>query len=344
LAGAEASGIDIKLGLADKGFAVKGRVLAAETGAPIANAMVVYSARASQAKPDLGPGDGPAVIPSGFSTPDQTSGITTTDGKGEFRLESVLPGNYRIQVQSMGPLTGASEFYADAVNFDVQSANVDKLEIKVHFGASISGVVAVENSDGATAPIDVSSPVLLIAMPDARTGPNPTSMARVAADGTFRFGGLKAGKIGFQTVPYGVQKYSIVRLERNGAEQPDGIDIQVNEQITGVRVVVVQANCVINGRVLIQGGTLPPESEISVWARPLNGRLNESQRSLSVDVKGNFVIENLAPGDYEVEVTANVPGPGGSRRPSAKQSVTVTSGTPAQTTLVLDLSAKGSDK
>lgn len=337
LAGAEASGIDIKLGLADKGFAVKGRVLAAETGAPIANAMVVCIARTSQAKPDQGPGDGPAVIPDGFSSTNETGGITTTDAKGEFRLESVSPGNYRIQVQSMGTLTSASEFYADPVNFDVQSANVDKLEIKVHFGASISGVVAVENSDGATAAIDVSSPLLLMAMSDARTGPNSPRIGRVAVDGTFRIGGLKAGKINIQTVPYGVQKYSIVRLERNGAEQPDGIDIQANEQITGVRVVVVQANCVINGRVLIQGGTLPPESEISVWARPLNGRLNESQRSLSVDVKGNFVIENLAPGDYEVEVTANVQGPGGSRRPSAKQSVTLTRGVPAEVTLTLDL-------
>ena len=96
-----------------------------------------------------------------------------------------------------------------------------------------------------------------------------------------------------------------------------------------------------------------PESEISVWARPLNSPINDSRlnsvvydsnRSFEVDAKGNFVIEDLAPGDYEVEVSVNVEGPGARRRLTAKQSVSVTTGTPAQASLVLDLTAKGSDK
>src|SRR5437762_9246348 len=114
LAGAEASGIDIKLGIADKGFTVNGRVLTAEAGAPIANAMVVYNARAPEGKPDQETGD-VQVSSGGISTSKNATGagITTTNAKGEFRLESLLPGKYKLQVESMGALTGASEFYAD---------------------------------------------------------------------------------------------------------------------------------------------------------------------------------------------------------------------------------------
>jgi len=333
MAGAEASGVDIKLGIAEKGFTVNGRVLTAETGAPIANAMIGYSPRPREGK------QGPEPRGDSFAIP---GGITTTNAKGEFRLDSVSPGSYKVEVESMGAMTGASEFYADPVNFEVQSANVDKLDIKVHLGASISGLVVIENADAA-ATLDGLTPLMLIAVPDARTRPGLPGIGRVAADGTFRIGGLKAGKTTIRSVPYGVQKFSVLRIEHNGAEQPDGIEVQENEQITGVRVVVAQANCVILGHVTIQGGTLSPDSEISVWARPLNST-SESHRSLAVDAKGTFTIENLAPGDYEVEVSVNVQGSGASRRLSAKQTVSVTSGVPARTTLVLDLGAKGSDK
>ncbi len=333
IAGAEASGVDIRLGVPDKGFTVNGRVLAVETGAPIASAMVAYIARAQENAADPAHRDNSSDMP---------GGITTTNAKGEFRFDSLAPGKYRVEVQSMGALTGASEFYADPVNFEVQSGNIDKLEIKVHLGASISGVVVVDGVDAAnTLDRQLPSVLMAVGMKSSSGG------GKVGADGSFRIGGLKAGKTSIRSLPYapyGAQKFSVLRIERNGVEQLDGIDVQPNEQITGVRVVVVQANCIIRGHVTVQGGPLPQGSEISVRARASNGDPNTFQRPFPVDSKGNFVIEDLAPGDYEVEATSNAPGPGGSRRVSAKQAVTVTSASPAQTTLVLDLSAKGSDK
>lgn len=329
IAGAEASGVDIKLGVADKGFSVNGRVLIAETGAPIANAMVAYTTRPREGSLEQSNRE------DSFSVP---GGMTTTNAKGEFRLDSVETGNYKLEVHSM---TGPGEFYADPFNFEVQSGNIDKIVIQVHLGASISGFVGFDSADAPNA-FDTSTPFMLIAIPDTRGA--MTATGRVAADGSFRIGGLKAGKIKIQSIPYGSQKFSVVRIERNGGEQFDGIDIQPNEQITGVRVVVVQANCVLRGRVTIQGGTLSPDSEISVWARPLNSTIYNSHRTVDVDAKGNFVIEGLAPGDYEVEASVSSQGPGTGRRVSAKQQVTVTPGTPAQTSLILDLGAKGSDK
>jgi protocatechuate 3,4-dioxygenase beta subunit len=333
-AGADASGVDISLGIADKGFTVSGRVLTVETGAPIASAMIAYQSRAQE---------NPSDAPQRSNSSDMPSGITTSNAKGEFRIDSVTPGKYSVEIESLGVLTGGSEFYADPVTFEVQSANIDKLEIKVHLGASITGVVAVEGGvDASTS--DTTIPLMLIASvsePGTRGGGN--AMGRVAADGTFRIGGLKAGKASF-SVPYGTKKFAVVRVEHDGAIQLDGIEVQANAQITGVRVVVVPATCIIRGRVTVQGGTLPAGSEISVWVRAFNGDSNNSRRISVSDSQGNFEIDDVAPGDYEIEATANIQGSGGSRRVSVKQSVTVTSSSPAQTTLVLDISVKGSDK
>jgi protocatechuate 3,4-dioxygenase beta subunit len=319
-AGSEASGVDIKLGGADKGFTVSGRVVDAETGKPIADAMVAYSPGAPQARPDDSQHEDFSGVP---------GGMTTTNARGEFRLESLAPGNYKALVESMGILTGAGGFYSDPLNFEVQSANVEKLEIKVHLGAGISGVVVVENTDAAEA-FNQLVPFMLYATVSDGQG----SAARVAADSSFRISGLKPGRVKIGPMPYGAQKFSLLRVERDGVEQPDGIEIQANEQITGVRVIMIPANCVIRGHVTIVGVTL--DSSIWVSARPLNGNLNTNEGS-RVDTKGDFVIENIGPGEYEVEVSTSVPGAGVKRKVSARQTVTVTSGVPAEAALVLNL-------
>src|SRR5438309_17697 len=111
-AGSEASGVDIRVAAADKGFTVSGRVIDAETGKPIADAMVAYSPSTPQARPDDSQHEDFTGVP---------GGMTTTNTRGEFRLESLSPGHYGAHVESMGILTGASGFYADPLNFEVQS-------------------------------------------------------------------------------------------------------------------------------------------------------------------------------------------------------------------------------
>lgn len=321
-AGAEASNVDIKLLAPDKGFTVNGRVFDAETGRPIPNAMVSYSGK---------PGDDSDDHNNVLSIP---TGITITDAKGEFRLASIAPGNYRAEVESLGQLTGASEYYADPVNFEVHSGNVDKLEIKVHSGASISGVVVIENTDGADALEQLSTLVLAASVSNVQTKLDSTGIGRVAADGSFRIGGLKSGNAKIGPVPYGPRKYSLLRIELNGVAQPDGIDIQSNEQVAGVRIILVTANGVIRGHVTIQGD-LAPQS-LYVTATPMSGEGPNANRTAIADAKGGFVIDGVAPGDYTVRVSAALPGTSRSRV-AAEQTVTVESGIPAEVTLVLNL-------
>lgn len=330
-AGMEASGVDIRFGLPDKVFAAGGRVIDAETGAPIADAMV--------------------ALWSGGHVPDSYS---TTNARGEFRFESLSPGDYEAESQSAE--RGDRRFYTDPVSFEVGSADIDKLDLKAHSGASISGVVVVENTDGAAALDSLASFGLQAAVTDAQMKPYSLRYGRVAPDGSFRMGGLKAGKVkigadsdGAQKFTVGDQHFAVRRVERNGVEQHDGIDIQPNEQITGVRIIIVRANCVIRGHVTIQGGPLPIDESrhrpMMLWAVARSPNVPGSYRDPNcvVDAKGDFIIENLVPGDYEVEATLGLFIPPAvyaksllaKYTTSTKQAVTVSSKSPAEVALVL---------
>jgi protocatechuate 3,4-dioxygenase beta subunit len=336
-AGMEASGVDIKFGAPEKRFAVSGLVIDAETRTPIAKAIVAYSAREREGGPDKREND---------------EGATTTNERGEFRFDSLSPGNYKAEAGSIGRLTGVGAFYADPINFEVGSANVDKLEIKTHLGASITGVVVVENSQGGAALDNLASFRLVASYTDTEMESSSSRWSNVASDGGFRIGGLKPGKAKVGSGPYAAQKFSVLRTERNGVEQPDGIDIQPNEQITGVRVIVVRANCVIRGHVTIQGGPLPIDRStddpvaLKAVARPLNVPRGDSYKRVPVDAKGDFVIENLTPGDYEVDVAGTYLNESFHKKhiASTKQTVSVVGESPAQVALVLDVSAKEPDK
>lgn len=356
-AGSEASAIDIQFTGADKGFVVSGRVTEAQKGTPIASAMVAYSpARslpnaAANQKPDdeadNDTGDRVSAVSTGFSN-GIPGGFTTTNDRGEFRFESVASGNYKLEISQFSALTGSgnSEFYGDPVTFEVRSSNVERLEVKVHRGASISGVVVAESADGDGGLQSYGRLMVSASVMDAQTKSYSSGSATVGEDGTFRIGGLKAGKATIRLDSIGDKEVALLRIERNGAELPGGVDIQADEQLTGLRMVATQANCLIKGHVTIEGSAPPPLQTVTVRARRMNGGQPDfsDAESAEVDSKGDFVIEDLAPDTYEVEVTAAVPAREGMRNVSAKQTVTTSRAQPAYVSLILNIKGKDQDR
>ena len=348
-AGSEAAGVDIQFSGTDKGFVVSGRVVDSEKGTPIANAMVAYS----KARKTPGEEISVAIHTEGGQSElsGMPGGFTTTNDKGEFRFASVAPGSYKFETASVGALagTGGSQFYADPLSFEVQSANVDKLEIKVHRGAGISGVVVVESADNQDSLDRFGQLMLMAIVVDEATEGVSSGNCVVGADGSFRLGGLKAGRVTLRPFSMSPRRPGLLRIERNGVEVQGGFEIQANEEVTGIRVILTPATCVIRGQVTIQGGALRPGASLTARARSLSAAPSDvpdffGNGSVDVSSNGAFVIENLTPGSYEVEVFVTVPGPQGSRGASAKQAVTVTSESPAEVVLVLDLGGKASDK
>ena len=339
-AGAEVTGIDIKLGLIDKGVVISGRIIDSDTRVPVADAMIAYSKVTPPAsakddsddeKDDEKDEDFGRGMPRGF---------TTTNARGAFRFESVAPGKYKLEANSIGAFTDAGGFYADPLDFEVQYANIDKLELKIHRGGSISGVVAVENADRPDVTSELAGFMLMATATGAQSKPFSQTMTRVSSDLSFRISGLRPGKVKLSGIPYEQQRFSVLRIERNGLPVTDGFDIQGNEQIAGVRIIVVEANCVLRGRVSVQGGSIPRDGYIVVNVRLLND--GDSNHGSPVDSKGEFSFENLAPGNYEV--TASLTGPNQKRGVAATQTISVMSGIPADVALTLDLKAKDEDK
>lgn len=347
VAGSEVGAIDIQFSAADKGFIVSGRVIEAQKGTGIGKAMVAYSSARSAPKRT------PNKTDDEDSDDDQDEhfgnmpgGITTTNENGDFKFEAVAPGSYKLEVEQFGAMTGvgSKEFYGDPITFEVRSGNVEKLEVKLQRGASISGVVVPENADGESGLHGYGRLMLSASVTDPQTKSYSSGTSVIGEDGTFRIGGLKSGKATLRLDSIGERDAALVRIERNGGELQGEVDIQANEQITGLRVIVTRANCVIKGHVTIEGGPIPPGARLIVNALPLKRSMHTNNSGTAeVDSKGDFVIENLAPDTYEVDVLDSDPTQPEMKR-SAKQTVTTSAGAPGYVSLSLNIRVKGSDQ
>lgn len=361
-AGSEVEGIDIVLAGPMKAFAVVGRAVDAQTGQPVSGVPI------SVAKVARG-GRG-AQMPGPANT-------GSTNEKGEFRIAGLLPGTYSASVPAMSFANGAassSEYFSEATSFEITSDDTSGVELRVHRGASITGTVAIEGSNDPSL-TDRLSQLMIFATSrnqgqqgqGQRQAPGQTSgrngMGQVGRDGIFRVGGLAPGVVRLSVNGGGFGgngSFRLLRIERNGAPGNGDIEIASGETVTGVRVVVAFASAVIQGRVIVSGGVLPAGTRLNVTARPVNSAASTGGggNNARLEANGQFRIENLLPGTYEVRVTANTFGggqgggggrggragqPGGQttqpqiRIPEVRQTVTVTNGAPANVTLTLNL-------
>jgi len=217
----------------------------------------------------------------------------------------------------------------------VSDSDVSDIQIKLRRGAVISGTVTIEGTP---------DPVVLQAMTrvDILATADPGSVSSYnrrsgspGPDGSFRINGVTPGKVNLRlyNLPKGV---SLLRIERAGADVTNGFEVGVGEQVTGVQVLLSYGSSTIRGTVAIEGGILPPGSRVMVGVRRVGSSTN--LRTVEVDVRGRFVIEGLADGDYGLALTV-YPVPASLQgRSLPSQTVTVSNGSEQEVTMILDLS------
>ena len=317
--GTEISNIDIVAGKSGRGFSVSGRVVDADSGQPVANVFVVHSS--------LNEGT------------QQLGGInftgSQTDANGKFRLENIQPGHYAAYMFATGEATTS---YSDQTPFDVSDSDVSGVDIKVHRGATISGVAIVENNfdPAVTALLQTVS---IFAFSSMKGGAPSYSRSQINVDGRFSFSGLAPGKVqinmvGFPTPPKGL---TLVRTEIDGIEQREGIEVNAGAKINGVRLVFAYGAGSVRGEVRAEDGTLPAGLTLQVVLRSTAG--GTRQFSGVVDARGHFVVENIPPGTYEMSVVTVGPDRTASTYAPVPRTVNVESG-PVQTVLVVNFAAK----
>jgi protocatechuate 3,4-dioxygenase beta subunit len=322
--GGESSGVDIVVGRASKGYSVTGRIVDAATGKPVVGMAYGYGVRDPQSS----------------RLNITTSGSSTTNARGEFRLEGVTPGQYAAFAYP----TPDSDMYSDTGPFTVSDSDITGVVVKVHVGSTIIGNVVIEGVELQPGAPRMSELRLGVSAGSLNVAPR-NALVRITPDGSFRVTGLPRGIARF-TMFYSLPKgLALVRVERDGVEQKNGIEVGSDEEITGVKVVFAYGTGSIRGQVKVEGGEISASTMMFLNLRrvPSNEHLN--MRTPGVDSRGRFVLDGLQPGEYEVtlifQTRSATPVAG---RPSiiskeVKQTVAVANGTESQVTMLVDLNA-----
>ena len=340
--GAEVSDIDIRLGVGRNTYEATGRVIDAETGQPLPRIYVVCREALGNENRGKRPGRG-----------------SETDDEGKFRVAGLSSGRYELDLWNP---QGNGEHYGEKTWFEVGDSDVSGLEVKAIRGSTISGMVAIEGASGLSIRAKLSQLSVNVQIARRRESVGDggdydfrgLAYAKVGGDGGFRLTGLAPGMAVFTIGSSQESAFLIKRIERDGAEIRNAIEIRRGEPVTGVRIVVVQTNGTIRGQVEITGGKLPEGWELNIWATPIETTTsnqgvpafytNETGSAVA-DEKGRFVIERLIPGEYELRLavmervsqsmTQGVEG-----IDEITQRVTVKSGVETPVNLTLDLSRK----
>lgn len=311
--GSEAKNIDITLGSAVQTFSVSGRIINGETNTPV-------------------PGQRFNLQRMLGSRVEYVNASAVSNVRGEFTMEGLIAGKYSTVVY---PREG-SDLRAEVTTFEIIDGDVSGVTIKLTRGATISGFVVLETENK---PARGMLPEMLV-RGSVRSGPygefgNSVS-SQIAADGSFRLAGLADGfasiSLSGRAGPYPPKGFSILRIERDGVPT-QRFEIKDAEQLTGVKIVLGYGTATVRGFVKIENGQLPPEARIYVQVtRP--GEEVSYVRPVMVDERGNFLVEGMPSGQYEISASVM------SRqvRKTVKQAVTLTDGVITDVRIPIDVS------
>lgn len=314
--GGEASHIDITVGRTLQGFSASGQIVDGETGRPVS-----------------GRRWGLARV---FDNRDSNFYNThyPSNNKGEFKIENLLPGRYAVFLQPDQDVPA----YSEPVPFEVLDKDIEGLVIRILPGTTLSGRVVIEGIQDNAFLAKLTQMRLNVYVYSSSTTALPNwHSAPINPDGSFRIGGLQPGTASINTVSSQdstlVKNLLILHTERYGIEQPRGIEMRANDQIDGLTVVVAYGTGVVRGEVRYENGILPAGSR--VWVRVTRTDKVNQLTGTEVDARGHFQIERLPPGNYWLDLDANLP-PRHRRPPSVRQQVNVAGGV-TEITFNLDL-------
>lgn len=318
--GRETTDVDITVGRPLKLYEIMGQLIVVETGAPVPNVglEVVTTSANGKSSNHLG---------GGFNS----------NANGEFRIPNALPGHYVVAPEN----DRVSNTYGDPISFDVKDEDVTGLKISMHSASTLTGLITIEgNVDLA----DVMSKLTISAHTWSDNQMSSTVTSPINADGGFRLTGIRPGKVSLSSFMQrgGPAALRILRIERNGMELRDGVDVRSGEDVNGLRLVLGTGSSVLRGDVKIEGGPLEGVN-LYVMYRPTNGDPHRFYHA-DLDARRHFVIKGLTPGEYELMIgpmSVEISGERGSRlmnrMPTVRQNVAVGAGADAEVTLVMTL-------
>src|SRR5262245_11497361 len=329
--GGEATGVDITVAEAKRVYLVSGRIVDAETGQPVTMMEVGFG----------------KVMEDGRSRGGPTA--SRSDANGGFQI-SLPPGKYLL----FGGWSNG-DYFTDPAPIEVDDKDVSGVEIKARRGTTISGVVMMEGAYDRAVLARLPSLILSARRRSDDSGRTISRSARINPDGSFRINGLPPGKITFSlSGQLGPNKFSILRIERGGISQGSQIEVGAGEQTRDLRVVLVYGVAAIRGQLKIIGGAAPSDIVVNAYVKKVGGDESANFGS-QVDASGQFIIEGLAAGEYELRLSYSQRNNPAETDPQirqkflqqlfqAKQTVSVGATGVTKVTFTFDLSRKEGDR
>lgn len=323
-----ASDVDIRIGKMKNSYEASGRAVDAQNGQPIVDANLAFG----------------SINPSTGRIAGWVSGGFRTDTNGEFHVLGLRSGKYEVFISG---LDDKREYYSDPITITVANSDLAGIEIRALRGATISGWAVIEGT---------TDPAILAKRAQMQIGTINEAPALfhasqrstpVNADGSFQLTGVPAGKMRL-TSNRVIPGLTLVRVEQNGTPATDNsIEVHTGEQINNVRVVFSHSTAAIRGRLELVGGTLPEGISINVLAQP-SERGSGNGKTTLLDARGQFVLDGLLPGDYNLRLSANYPLLSAQelnlltrKIESYTRRVSIANGSQIQVTITIDLSQEG---
>ncbi len=333
-AGQEVTGIDISVAEVEKTYSISGRVVNADDGEPVDGVKVELRLLSSD-----GNDFGGERLSNGRS-----------NSKGAFQLLNVPPGKYVAYTKVDIEPDNALNQYCEPVICEVTNSDVHGVEIRLRKGGSIEGVVVIE--DPTDPAMSEKKIMCLFYSVDSRPGELRSpyfKRVEVAPNGSFKVEETPKGRVQIKTFSPNSAGSSLIRIERDGAPLPgDSIEIGAGEHISNLRLVTSTPNLSLLGAIKVVGGTLPSDFALYIYASRLDGARGD-ERPFQVDARNHFVIQYLAPGEYELRLkisdytveTKNVDPQLSLTISQARQKVVVSRNNQQPVIMTLDLSRGG---
>ena len=335
-AGGETSDVDIKVGALLEVFKLRGIVVDADTDRPVPSRAV-----------SLGVADAAGNLIG------MMRGSTTTDVKGEFVFDNLTPGRYFLMATARAGGYGATpdpdELYSESIISEVRASDIGGVRLKVRRGATLSGIVTMEDS-GADAKRKITfgnARLLAHVQTYGRHIRAAPDTALINPDNSFRFAGLAPGEAHLSLYsPTDDAGVVILRVEGASTDDPNrrgGIKIDAGADVSGLRVIVAPARGAIRGRVVETTGELSMTGRrFYIGARRIDDAHPNSHfaRHAEADERGRFHLERLPLGDYELTLYPHLSRGRRAAVPPAfkpvRQRVTVSGSAPVDVTLTLE--------
>ena len=317
--GSETTNIDITLSRQVTTYTATGRIVEAATGQPL---------------PNINYGVTHFIDPNSTSSWTNASG-SNTNARGEFKIDGLTPGKYQISIVA----DKDKNWRAEPMRFEVVDQDVSNLLVKAARGNIISGVLVLEGTDDKTVREQFKQAVVSASV----AGGSDflwSGQSGISPDGSFWITGLRSGVVTFYLPNH--DRFRIVRVEQNGVILPGNIELKDGQPLDNIRIVVQYANASLHGVIEFDNGPLPKNSNVSVMLRRLGdedeNRVRINEPTARVDLRGQFIIEGLVPGNYVLFVNVYVPG-SPPKFISKKQDVVVIAGEANSVNVKIDLTA-----